>query len=170
MLLMYWFMFGCPGWVLRVLGFSLVVASKGCSSLQCTGFSLPFPLLFRSTGSPASVVAARGLSSCRSRSLEHRLNSWAHELSYSAACEILLDQGSNPCLLRWQADSLIMGDFIAMKKDKVQLHTQSWMNLTDNWAKDVLLSLSYTHTHTQTTYYIMLFSYQILKTDKKYSV
>ena len=30
----------------------------------------------------------------------------AHELSCSAACAILLDQGSNLCLLHWQADSL----------------------------------------------------------------
>ena len=30
----------------------------------------------------------------------------AHRLSHSAACGIFLDQGSNPCLLHWQADSL----------------------------------------------------------------
>lgn len=36
---------------------SLVVASKGYSSLQCIGFSLQFLLLFWSTGSPASVAA-----------------------------------------------------------------------------------------------------------------
>ena len=29
-----------------------------------------------------------------------------HRLSCSVACGILLDQGSNPCLLHWQADSL----------------------------------------------------------------
>jgi len=29
----------------------------------------------------------------------------AHGLSYSAACGIFLDQGSNPCPLHWQADS-----------------------------------------------------------------
>ena len=29
----------------------------------------------------------------------------AHGLSCSAACGIFLDQGSNPCLLHWQADS-----------------------------------------------------------------
>ena len=29
----------------------------------------------------------------------------AHEHTCSVACEILLDQGSNPCLLRWRADS-----------------------------------------------------------------
>ena len=28
-----------------------------------------------------------------------------HGLSCSLACEIFLDQGSNPCVLHWQADS-----------------------------------------------------------------
>ena len=31
-----------------------------------------------------------------------------HRLSYSKACGIFLDQGSNPCLLPWQADSLLL--------------------------------------------------------------
>ena len=30
----------------------------------------------------------------------------AYELSCSVACEIFPDQGSNPCLLHWQVDSL----------------------------------------------------------------
>jgi len=30
----------------------------------------------------------------------------AHGLSCSAACRIFPDQGSNPCYLRWQVDSL----------------------------------------------------------------
>ena len=30
----------------------------------------------------------------------------SHRLSCSTACEIFLDQGQNPCLLYWQADSL----------------------------------------------------------------
>ena len=30
----------------------------------------------------------------------------AHGLSCSIACGILLEQGSNPCLLHWQVDSL----------------------------------------------------------------
>ena len=63
---------------------SLVAVSRGYSSLWCTGFSLRW-LLLRSTGSRhvgfsscstrASVVAARGLSSCGSRALERRLSS-----------------------------------------------------------------------------------------------
>ena len=41
---------------------SLVVASRGCSLLRCTGFSLRWLLLLRSTGSRrvGSVVVAHG--------------------------------------------------------------------------------------------------------------
>ena len=69
-------------------GLSLVVASGGHSSSRCAGLSLSRPLLSRSTGSrrAGSVVVAHG-PSC------------------SAACGIFPDQGSNPCPLRWQADS-----------------------------------------------------------------
>ena len=69
-------------------GLSLVAASGGHSSSQCTGLSLSRPLLLRSTGSrhTGSVVVAHG-PSC------------------SAACGIFPDQGSNPCPLHWQADS-----------------------------------------------------------------
>ena len=67
---------------------SLVAASGGYSSLQCTGFSLRWPLLLRSTGSrrAGSVIVAHGL-------------------SRSTACGIFPDQGLNPCPLHWQADS-----------------------------------------------------------------
>ena len=77
-------------------GLSLVEASgghsssrcRGHSSSWCTGRSLSWPLLLRSTGSrhTGSVIVAHG-PSC------------------SAACGIFPDQGSNPCLLHWQADS-----------------------------------------------------------------
>ena len=60
---------------------SLVAASGGYSSLWCAGFFQQNAL-----GAQASVVVAHGL-------------------SCSAACGIFLDQGSNPCLLHWQADS-----------------------------------------------------------------
>ena len=46
------------------------------------------PLLLRSTGSRRAVLVIV-----------------AHGPSCSAACGILPDQGSNPCLLHWQADS-----------------------------------------------------------------
>ena len=69
-------------------GFSLVAASGGHSSSRCAGLSLSRPLLLRSTGSrhAGSVIVAHG-PSC------------------SVACGIFPDQGSNPCLLHWQADS-----------------------------------------------------------------
>ena len=71
-----------------VRAFSLVAASGGHSSSRCTGLSVSWPLLLRSTGSrrAGSVVVAHG-PSC------------------SAACGIFPDQGSNPCPLHWQADS-----------------------------------------------------------------
>ena len=69
-------------------GLSLVVASGGHSSSRCAGLSLSRPLLLRSTGSrcAGSVIVAHG-PIC------------------SVACGIFPDQGSNPCLLHWQADS-----------------------------------------------------------------
>ena len=69
-------------------GLSPVAASGGHSSSRCAGLSLSRPLVLRGTGSrrAGSVIVAHG-PSC------------------SAACGILPDQGSNPCLLHWQADS-----------------------------------------------------------------
>ena len=86
-LFIYLFFWLC--WVfVSVRGLSLVVASRGHSSSQCTGLSLSWPLLLRSTGfrRAGSVVVA-------------------HRPSCSAACGIFPDQGSNPCPLHWQADS-----------------------------------------------------------------
>ena len=68
-------------WVfIAACGLSLVVASWGYSPGACTGFLLPWLLLFQSTGSRHSGSAAV-----------------AHKLSCSPACEIFPDQGSNPC-------------------------------------------------------------------------
>ena len=70
-------------WVfVSVRGLSLVVARGGHSSSWCAGLSLSQPLLLRSTGSrrAGSVVVA-------------------HRPSWSAACGIFPDQGSNPCPL-----------------------------------------------------------------------
>ena len=76
-------------WVfVSVRGLSLVAASGGHSSSRCTGLSLLWPLLLRSTGSRHAGSAIV-----------------AHRPSCSAACGILWDQGSNPCPLHWQADS-----------------------------------------------------------------
>ena len=84
----YLFIFGCIWVFVAARGLSLVAASRVYSLLWCTGFSLRWPLLLRSTGSRhmCSVVVAHGL-------------------SCSTACVIFPDQGLNPCLLHWQADS-----------------------------------------------------------------
>ena len=61
-------------------------------------------------GPPSSCCAeaphCSGFSCCRAQTL----GTWAsvfvaHRLSRSSACGIFPDQGSNPCLLHWQADS-----------------------------------------------------------------
>ena len=86
-LIYFYFFWLC--WVfVSVQGLPLVAASGGHSSLWCTGLSLLWPLLLQSTGSrrTGSVVVAHGP-------------------SFSAACGIFPDQGSNPCPLHWQVDS-----------------------------------------------------------------
>ena len=80
--------------------FLVVAASSGYSSLWCTGFSLRWLLLLQSPGS-----RPRGLSSCGSWALEHRLHSVAHGLSCSMATWNLPIQGSNQCPLRCKVDS-----------------------------------------------------------------
>ena len=98
-----WIFCFCFFWLLWVFvaarGFSLVLASGGYSSLRCTGFSLRWLLLLRSTGSrrTGSVIVAHGLQSAGSVVVAHRL-------SCSAACGIFPDQGLNLCPLHWQAD------------------------------------------------------------------
>ena len=69
------------------------LAFSSCSKwedswLQCVGFSLEWFVLSQSSGSrcDSSVVVA-------------------HRFSCSVACGIFLDQGSNWCILHWQADS-----------------------------------------------------------------
>ena len=74
-------------WVfIAVHGLSLVVVSRGYSSLLCVGFSLQWLLLLWSTGYRHPGFVAQGL-------------------SCSAVCGIFPDHGSNPCPLHWQADS-----------------------------------------------------------------
>ena len=90
-------------------GFSRVVVSRGRSLLRSAGFSLGWLLLSQIMSSRecrlqqlwliGSVVVAPKLYSTVSTVVVHRL-------SCSAAYGILPDQGLNPCLLHWQADSL----------------------------------------------------------------
>ena len=80
--------------------FSLVVVSRGYSSLKCAGCSLWWLPLLQSLGSRAQAsVVVSGLQSTGLIAVMHRL-------SCSAASGIFPDQGLNPCLLHWQADSL----------------------------------------------------------------
>ena len=75
------------------MGLSLVVASGGYSVVAVCGLLIAVQ---------ASVVMVLRLQSTG-------LIVVAHGLSCSAACEIFLpDQRSNPCLLHWQVDSLLL--------------------------------------------------------------
>ena len=89
-------------------GFSLVAASGGYSSLQCTRFAFGgfSSREARALGAGASVVTARAGSAIVVLRLQ-RTGSVVvvQALSCSSACGIFPDQGSNPCLLHQQADS-----------------------------------------------------------------
>ena len=88
-LFIYLFIYFWLHWVfVAVHGLSLVAASRGYSSLRCTGFSLQWLLLLWSTGSRRA-----GFSSCGSQA------------QLFMACGIFPDQGLNLCPLHWQADS-----------------------------------------------------------------
>ena len=74
---MYLFIYFWLRWVfVAARGLSLVAVRGGYSSLRCAGFSLRWLLLLRrrALGTRASVVVARGLSSCGSQALERRLS------------------------------------------------------------------------------------------------
>ena len=89
----------CSEWGLlffAVHGLLIAVASR------CRAWAL---------GSRASVVVARGVSSCGSRALERRLSSCSARAQLLRgmwdlpACGIFPDRGSNLCPLHWQGDS-----------------------------------------------------------------
>ena len=87
----------CPGWMheTRAQGW----CTGGYSSLQCRDFSLQWLLMF------SQILGHLGYNSCHSWTVESRLSIVAHGLSCSMACEIFLDQRSNPCSLNSQADA-----------------------------------------------------------------
>ena len=100
--ILFTYVFGCAGFSLLRGLFS------SCTALvsHCGGFSCSRAWALEQLGfGGASVVVARGLSSCGFRALEHSPVVAVHGLS-PAACGICLRQGLNPCLLHWQADSL----------------------------------------------------------------
>ena len=86
------------------MGFSLVAASRDYSVAVIHGLLIVVASLVGENGlqgGPASVAAAPGLLSTDSTAV-------AHQLSCPTACGILPDQGSNQCLLHWQADSQLL--------------------------------------------------------------
>ena len=76
---------------------SLVESSRGYSLLRCAGFSLQWLFLLQSMGSRRAGFSSWGAQTSVVV---------AHRLSCSVACGIFPDQGSNPCPLHWQEDSL----------------------------------------------------------------
>ena len=54
----------------------------------------------------ALALGRAGFRSCSPWDLEHRIGSCGARAFCSMTCGIFPDQGSNPCLLHWQADSL----------------------------------------------------------------
>ena len=99
------FILGCAESLLLCGLFSSCI-QQGLLQLRCTGFSSWWLLLLWSTGSRVRELSrALGFRSCSigAQWSRFRLQSTgsvivAHRLSCSA-CEIFLDQGSNPCLL-----------------------------------------------------------------------
>ena len=56
------------------------------------------------------------------------------EFNCSAACGIFLDQGSNPCLLHWQVDSLPLGQqgsagFVFFSNEEMLLNFTLWISV-----------------------------------------
>ena len=76
------------------------MVSRGYSSLWCTHIVVLRASVVAAPGrwSTGSVVVVPGLWSIDSVVL-------VHGLTYSTACGIIPNQGSNPCPLHWQADS-----------------------------------------------------------------
>ena len=98
------------------MGFSLVAESGG-HSLGAVLLS-SFRLL---TAVALSVAAACELSTGGSQGLEPRLSS-------SAACGLFLDQGSNPCLLHWQVDSLPLSHQGSPCTDFIERHDSHYQD------------------------------------------
>ena len=80
--------------------------SRGCSLLQCKGFSLQGLLSLQSSGSRAHGLQSRGTGAQNFRFSGSAAK--VHRLSGFVACGIFLEQGSSPCLLHWQADSSLL--------------------------------------------------------------
>ena len=93
------FSFGVLG-LCCCVSFSVVVASWGYSLVAC-GL-----LIAVASRRGARALGHPGFRGWGTRARGHRLSSCARGPNGSAACAVLLDQGSNPRLLHGQADSL----------------------------------------------------------------
>ena len=105
------FMFGCAGSSLLCRLFSSCtkwgLLSSCCAQASCgSGF----------TCCTAQAPGRAGFSACGCQALEHRLSSCGTLAQLPAACGILLDQGSNSCLLHQQADSLPLSHQVEVLK------------------------------------------------------
>ena len=80
----------------------LVVASGNCSLLQCMGFSLLWPLVVEQRLQQLWHVGC----GCCSQAPGHRLDSCGGPAELLHSMRDFPSQGSKPCLLQWQADSL----------------------------------------------------------------
>ena len=81
------------------LSFFLVVESRGYSLVAVHSLLIAVDSLCAGLGAHRFASYSTQPSVCGFRALEHRL-------SGPEACGIFLDQGSNPCSLHWQVDSL----------------------------------------------------------------
>ena len=99
---------------------------SGCDvqASHCGGFSR--------CGTQALMWA--GFSSCGSWTLEHKLIVVVDKFICSVACGILSDQGSNPCLLHWQADSLPLSHQ-GSPIEIINLFNFSYSNRRVKWVK-----------------------------------
>ena len=99
----YYYYYLLPWVFAAACGISLVVVNGGYSPVALLGFLIAVTSLAARGGALGHVgfnSCGQWLSSCGSQALKHGLN------SCGTACGIFPDQGSNPCLLHWQVDSL----------------------------------------------------------------
>ena len=87
----------------RCGGFSLV-GGAGATLQWCMSVAVASLVAKHGLWGARFSSCSRGLS-CGSQAPQHRRNSCAARAS-SEACDVFLAQGSNPCLLHWQAGSL----------------------------------------------------------------
>ena len=77
----------------------------GAQASHCRGFSW---CLAQALGCLGCSTCGTWASSCSFQALEHRLSSCGTRAELPTVRGIFLDQGSHPCLLHWQSDSLLL--------------------------------------------------------------